>query len=113
MPLLVPFTSDPANTFSCTLGNGVKYVFETRYNDLGGFWTFDLTRDIDQVKLLSGVPILLGLDLLAPYALGAGALIPIDESLAGIDAGPDDLGGRIKVYWLSDDELAQAVAAGP
>jgi hypothetical protein len=112
--LLVPFNSDPSNVFTTQLGDGVKYTFETRYNEgfsgEGGFWTFDLTRAIDSEKLLSGVPILLGQDLIEPYALGIGSLIPVDEANTDVDAGPDDLGVRVNVYWFSADELAEAAA---
>ena len=109
--LEIPFNSDPSNTFAVLLGNGVKYRFETKYNYRAGFWTFDLWTDADGVKLLSGVPILLGQDMLAPYALRMGRLIPVDESKADVEAGPDDLGDRVKVYWFAVGEL-EAAAAG-
>lgn len=115
--LLVPFNSDPSNVFTCQLGDGNKYTFETRYNEGflgdGAFWTFDLTRAIDNVKVLSGVKIVLGQDLLRPYALGMGTLVAIDESNTDTEAGPDDLGVRVNVYWFSTEELAEVSAANP
>ena len=111
--LLIPFNNDPSNVFTTQFGNA-KYTFETRYNEgptgEGGFWTFDMTRAIDNVKLVSGVPILLGQDMIEPYALGIGSLIPVDEANTDTDAGVDDLGVRVNVYWFSADEVAQAAA---
>jgi hypothetical protein len=112
--LLIPFNSEPSRVFTCALGDGAKYDFETRWNEGipgdPGFWTVDITRQIDQVKLLSGVPILLGQDILAPYALGIGSLIPFDEANTDVDAGSEDLGVRVNVYWLSAEEMAEAAA---
>ena len=113
--LLIPFTSDPANIFTVQLGDGNKYDFETRYNegygDVIGFWTFDLTRNLDGVRLVTGVKLLVSQDLIEPYALGMGRIIAFDESNADVEAGADDLGDRVKVYWFAAGELEAAAAA--
>lgn len=103
--LVVPFTSDPAQSFTVQLGDG-KYIIDARYNDRSKSWTFDLTRDADQVMLVAGVPLLLGGDLLAPYPFNIGALTAVDSSQADVEAGPDDLGERALVVWASPLELA-------
>lgn len=113
---VVPFTSDPARRFSTSLGD-VKVELETRWNDstglwgdgYGGFWTLDIIRN--SVVLEAGIPIAIGQDILAPYALGLGGLVPADMSGLGLDAGADDLGTRVVVMWLSEDELAAVRAA--
>jgi hypothetical protein len=105
MPQVLPFTDDPAQSFTVALG-GAKFLIEARYNDVAGFWTFDMTAEPSQVQLLAGVPILIGQDLLAPYALGIGGFFATDNVSGGVDAGPDDLGGRVTVTWLSPAELA-------
>src|ERR1700690_2176818 len=107
----VPFTACPAQTFTTTLGD-LRLDIAARYNDRNGVWTFDIKRSVDSVALLSSVPILIGQDMLAPYALGIGPLFAVDASGASLDAGPDDLGGRVTVVWFSVDELAQLIAAG-
>lgn len=104
MPQILPFTNDPAQSFTVALG-GAKYLFDARYNDVGGFWTFDITAEPSQVQLVAGVPILIGQDLLAPYGLGIGGLFATDTVSGGIDAGPEDLGDRVTVAWLSEAEL--------
>lgn len=108
----IPFTDDPAQSFTVGLG-GVKYLFDARYNDIGGFWTFDISLQASQVQLVAGVPILIGQDMLAPYALSIGGLFAIDEVSGGIDAGPEDLGSRVVVLWLSPDELAAGPPSDP
>lgn len=107
----LPFTSDPAQSFTVPLGDA-KYLIAAQYNDIWGVWTFSLTRAADQVQLLADVPILIGQDMLSSYALGIGGLIATDLSGAFLDAGPDDFGDRVIVTWLSPDELAQLEAAG-
>lgn len=109
--LTVPFTSDPSQTFDVVLGE-TKFTIAARYNDEGGSWTFDLTRDSDGEVLLTSVPLLIGEDMLGAYALGYGGLLAEDLSGTGEDAGPDDLGTRVVVRWLSEDELAQLREAG-
>lgn len=102
----VPFTADPAQSFSVDLG-GASYTFDARYNDRSASWTFDLTRDTDSAVLVAGAPLLIGQELLAGYALGIGGLVATDLSNTDTDAGPDDfgLGLRVEVTFLSFDEL--------
>lgn len=103
--LVVPFTSDYDQRFTTQLADGNKYVFDARWNEFGQSWSFDLTRDADQVQLVAGAPLLIGQDLLAPYALGIGALLVTDLGQKNTDAGPDDLGERVIPFYLSPDEL--------
>lgn len=101
----VPFSSDYDQRFITQLGDA-KYRFDARWNERGQAWSFDLTRDSDQVQLLAGAPLQIGQDVLAPYALGIGGLIVSDLGRKETDAGPDDLGTRVIVTYLSPDELA-------
>lgn len=109
--LVLPITSDPARSFTTEFEDG-KYTITTRYNERGGFWTIDLLRDVDQVQLLSGVPLLLGQDLLAPYALGIGGLIATDVGQTETDAGPEDLGERVILMYVTRAELSLMDSAG-
>jgi len=121
----IPFTSDPWQTFSCTL-NGVEYGFAANYNDRPGVWSFDLSLKATEEVLVAGVPILLGCDMLAPFGLNIGSLFAVDLAaspawaLAGdgvtvipttqmLDADPvgafnDDLGTRVVVVFLAPGE---------
>jgi hypothetical protein len=77
MPQVIPFTSDPWQTFSCTL-NGTEYGFAANYNDRNGVWSFDLSLKAPEEVLVAGVPILLGCDMLAPFGLNIGSLFAVD-----------------------------------
>ena len=66
--------------------------------------------------LISGVPILIGCDLLEPYALGIGSMLAIDQQAAASngpdgflpdseDAGADDLGKRVIVVFIAPGEV--------
>jgi hypothetical protein len=123
---VVPFTSDPWQKFSCNL-NGVEYGFAASYNERSGAWAFDLSLVSTGEVLLTGVPILLGCDMLAPFGLNIGSLIAVDAAaspawaLAGdgetlipvaqtTDADPfgafnDDIGTRVLVVYLKPGEV--------
>jgi hypothetical protein len=109
--LLVPFSADYDQKFSTDLG-GTSYVFDARWNERAQQWNFDLTRESDQVQLLSGAPLLAGQDVLAPYALGIGGLLVTDLSNTGTDPGPDDLNDRVIVTYFTRDEMAILARAG-
>lgn len=115
---IVPFTSDSAQTFTCAL-NGAEYDFYARYSDRSGVWTFDITNTATQASLARGIPILCGCDLLKPYALEIGSMVAVDMAsfntpmtidgtsrsvLQSEDAGADDLGVRVKVFFLAPGE---------
>lgn len=107
---LVPFSSDPWQEFTCTLGD-VSYRFQARYNDRNGLWTFNMERadgeDLSSVySTLQGVPIVCGYNLLKPYGLAIGAMIATDLEAGNHDAGPNDLGDRVLVTWLDDADIA-------
>ncbi len=102
---ILPFTADYDQRFITQMGDE-KYVIDSRWNERGQTWSFDLTRDSDQELLLCGAPMQIGADILDPYALGIGGLIVSDLGRKDTDAGPEDLGTRVIVAYLSPDELA-------
>jgi len=104
MIVQLPLTSDPAQVFVTQLGD-VKYQFDVIYNDRIGIWTMTITDFVTQVVLITGIAIVLGSPLLRPYNLDIGELVVSDTSESSRDAGPDDLGTRVNVYWLSPDEV--------
>jgi hypothetical protein len=113
--LKLPFTSDPWRQFSTVL-NGTEYTLSTRYNERNGVWYFDLGLESTGEVLAAGVPILIGCDMLAPYALGIGSLVAFDLGAASatetagvlqqsVDAGPEDLGTRVIVLYVAPGEV--------
>jgi hypothetical protein len=114
---IVEFSGDPCQRFTVSW-SGVQYVIDARYNvrmnDGVGGWTWDLTGP-DGTRLLSGIPLVLGMDMLSPHGLGIGGLLAVDTSGQDKEAGPDeadDLGERVKVVWLDEDDLAVISAGG-
>lgn len=108
---IVPFSSNYDQTFRCTL-DSTQYVIDARWNERGAFWTFDLTENPSQTLLVAGVPLLLGQDVLSPYALGIGGFIMADLANSNTEAGPDDLGDRVVAVFFTSAELALLAAAG-
>lgn len=104
MILEIPVSNDPAQVFTTQLGEA-KYVFDVRYNDRSGVWTLDLYEASTQALIVASLPLVTGQDLLEPYNFGIGSLLCVDGSGQGEDAGPDDLGDRVKLYWFSPDEV--------
>ena len=117
----IPFTADAWQTFRCNLG-AVEHTFVANYNDRNGVWSFDLYRSNPETLLVAGIPILIGCDILAPYALGLGVMFATDLAATTanqvldtvgtigpisqpIDAGPDDLGTRVIVVFIPAAEL--------
>lgn len=115
---VVPFTSDVAQTFTCTL-NGVEYDFFARWADRTGIWYADIVDSATQTPLAKGIALLIGCDLLEPYALGIGSMYVVDtaatktpstpggvaDELHMDDAGADDLGTRVIVVFLAPGEV--------
>jgi hypothetical protein len=64
-PFLIPL--QPTNqVFTITLG-GVQYQFTVKWNDANQAWTLDIADATGANPIVSGIPIVTGADLLAPY----------------------------------------------
>jgi hypothetical protein len=105
MIIRLPLSSDPIQTFTIQLGS-VRYIFKVQWLDRANYWIMDVISDTTATILVAGIPIVLGCDMWQPFLLGNGSLMAWDESGSFTDAGPDDLGTRVNVYWFSTDEVA-------
>lgn len=103
MILELPLSSDPAQRFTTQLGDK-KYDFDVKYSDRSGVWTMDMADNANKAAILSGIPLVLGQQLLEPYNLSIGRMLVVDGTNQGKEAGSDDLGSRVKLYWFSPDE---------
>ena len=105
--MLLPITQETAaDAFSTELG-GLTFGFAFRWNDRASQWVLDVS-DGDGVLLAAGVRVTVGVLLLRRLGLGSrfpGDLYAVDENGQNRDAGFEDLGRRVQVYWFSDDEL--------
>jgi hypothetical protein len=100
----LPLTSDPSQRFRSSL-NGVEYVFRAQWNERSGVWTLDILDGATEAPLVLGVSILIGCDMLAPFALGIGSLFALDlaaSSAYATDANLDDA----KVVTVGSDQYA-------
>ena len=104
MILELALSSDPAQRFTSQLDDK-KYDFDVKYNDRSGVWTMDMADNASKLPILSGIPLVLGQELLEPYNLSIGRMLVVDGSNQSKEAGPDDLGDRVKLYWFSPDEV--------
>jgi len=107
MPLILPFTTDPAQTVTVQLG-ARSLQFDLQWNDRRNWWTMDITDSPTSTILIQGIPLVLGSDLLRAYDLGLGHFIVIDETSTDTEATFDSLGVSTNVYWFTDAEVGIA-----
>ena len=85
------------------------FVFELRWNGRESGWFADLL-DEDEDPLIRGVKMVLGIPLFpVSYDIRwpGGAFFAVDTAGAHEEAGLDDLGTRVKIYYLTPDEVTE------
>jgi hypothetical protein len=102
--LQVPLTTDNPQSLNTQLGD-TTYQFNLIWNQRSQIWMMDIVDPIAQEPIASGLALVLGADILKPYALGIGALVVVDETGTGTEATLTSLGASVNVYWVSPDEL--------
>lgn len=85
-------------------------TLRTLYSNVMDQWTFDLVDRATGDPVLSGVPIVTGLDLLEPYGLGLGALVAAAIESPGRDPRRDELGQRVKLIHVPVAEVEEIQA---
>lgn len=94
--------------------DGVSIGLRLWWNARGQRWILDV-EDAQGEAIASGLGLVTGVSLLARFGvrddLPPGALIAVDTSGAGAPPGRDDLGGRVRVYYLDRAELLARAAA--
>ena len=97
----IPFSPQP-QSFQLTLGSG-DYRLTVLYRHMGGGWVLDIA-DVGGAPVLSGIPLVTGVDLLAPYRyLGLKGSIWV-QGANNPDDPPtyDNLGSGSRVFWVTD-----------
>ncbi len=112
----IPFVPSTPARFSTLIGDR-ELVFEQRWNERDKSWYFDLF-DNDENPIVVGIKIALGtfMGRISEHpSLVKGAFMAQDTSREGAEAGYDDLGVRVRVWYVTDGELAMAsgLAAPP
>jgi len=107
MPRALPLVPSTPNYRVSTTLDGVQYILEVRWNGRAGVWYLDLL-DIDEDPIAMGIAVLLGSALgvrTTDARFPPGALIAADTSGEGRDAGFDDMGDRVAVFYYEASEL--------
>jgi hypothetical protein len=104
--LELPLSSDPSQVLTTVL-NGVEYDLAVKWGDIARKWTLDLTRAADQVVLATGLSLVLGVNILGFRGLddiGMMMLVATSDPDDDPTDADDDLGGRVKLYFMTPEE---------
>lgn len=101
-------TSTESAWFSQTVQlAGTLLRMELHWNARAGFWVMNLAT-VDREPIVSGVRIVPDWDLvgrLADPRLPKGRLVAADQSGRGEPPGRDELGSRVILYFIPEEEL--------
>jgi hypothetical protein len=105
---LLPTPNDgyPHQTAQVQLGD--TFVVTWRWNARDGVWYFGLT-DVDSVPIVSGVRVVLNVDLLGGVSDSRrpdGPVVVVDSAGRADEPGLLDLGKRVKVVFIPRAELS-------
>lgn len=86
-----------------TILNDRRVTIRLRYNPTTDRWSFDLS--IDDLPVLHGRRIVMGIDLLAPFDFGIGMIFALPTE-AGEEPDRDGLpSGLVRLYHATTEEL--------
>lgn len=105
----IPLTSDGAQLFNVVIG-GVTYSFFISYNTRENIWTLDISSEA--VKLVSGVALVGGVDLLKQYDIGFTGLWMVNVTDSEFDASGDNLGTDVLLFLVDQVSIDEAIALG-
>lgn len=105
-------TSNPSFFFTTVL-DGVHYGFDFNWNDRDQAWYFDVSDGAGNL-IQAGIKLVLGAYLgramrVPPFSTGV--FVAVDTSGEQKDAGIDDLGARIQLYYIPDQDLATLIGS--
>lgn len=103
MIIELPVSNDSSQDFTTQLGEN-NLRFALKYNSRTGLRTMDLYLADTNEPLLTGVPLVVGENFLAPYNFGLGILFMADLSNTGSEATHENFGSTVKLVWASDEE---------
>jgi hypothetical protein len=109
----VPLDSAPNQTWSVSvsINGGVSTFFlELNFNEIANYWTMNISNSV-QTLLLSGIPLLTGLNLLAQYAyLMIGSIFILNVSGTPQDSPiSSDLGNDFVMVWGDNISTAEQI----
>jgi hypothetical protein len=105
---ILPLTPATPEYRLATVLDEVSYVFDVRWNRRDQCWYLDAYEEDGETAIFHGVKVVLGARLGRMHRhplLSQGALIAYDTSGQLEDATFDDLGSRVLVVYVPNDEL--------
>lgn len=100
-PYEIPLSPTP-QTFTISLG-GTTYRLTVWWNDMAACWTVDIYDSDGSTKILVGVPLVTGCDLLAPYSdldFGGELIAQVDGDINAVPTF-DNLGTTGHLYFVT------------
>lgn len=107
IPILIDGDGNPRPSFRVAVPlDGAVYLLGFHWNARAAAWFFDLAS-ADGTLVLSGRPLRVARPIYIDVRDGVppGAFVVIDTGTANEDPGRNDLGKRVRVYFLGIDEL--------
>ena len=92
-----------SQTFDIVL-NELAYNLTAKWNSRSEFWTLDIV-DENNVTLIAGLCLKLGVRLLRAFNLGVGELIVIDDTSTGIEASLSNIGITTRLVYFTPTEI--------
>jgi hypothetical protein len=109
MAVVLPVVSQGAHFGVTTELENITYAFDFRWNWRDSGWYFNLL-DGEGVLLVAGVRVVLNTSLLKSFrksgVVPPGALVAVDTGGQELEAGQDDFGSRVKLYYFTEADLA-------
>lgn len=93
---------DARSTIQTTVLDGTSYILAFYYVKNGDYWNMDIS-DLSETKLVAGIRLALGVDLLEPYkyidGMPQGALFVYDTSRTDVEPALDGFDSRCALYY--------------
>ena len=109
---IIPVFEHPAYSESVVLEEK-PYRLSFSWNTRGEYWSLTIS-DSQGAVLLDGLKIVLNFELVNEYAddrLPAGALLAVDTTGTLARIGRNDLGSRVKLFYVTPEELEELTEA--
>lgn len=110
---ILPFVpSIPFYRFTTTI-DSTNYIFDVRWNSRSERWAIDISEE-NGTSILHGGIIVLGAAIgrtSTHLLLMSGVIVARDTTMELRDPGLDDLGTRVKVYYIPRDDMANEIVA--
>ncbi len=110
---LIPVFNDYADYSESVVLDGSPYRLAFSWNTRGEYWSLTVSDSSGNV-LVDGLKLIINFELISEYAAAGfplGALMAIDTTGTLTRIGRNDLGEKVKLYYLTGEELAQVLDA--